>query len=105
MFYGMTSTFQNIQFVVKPELFSTYYDITINTVTWTSMVNMAAFIPLLIPAMVLLDNTGLRAVLLTGAGMNAAGTLIKCVAIRPDMFWVGTVLSVTPKLQSVTPLN
>ena len=32
MLYGMASTFQAIQFVVKPELFSTYYDISINTV-------------------------------------------------------------------------
>ena len=93
MLYGLTSTFQNVQFVVKPELFSTYYNISINTVTWTSMVNMAVFIPLLIPTMILFDNIGLRAILLLGAGLNAVGAIIKCVAIQPDLFWIGTFRS------------
>ena len=85
----MTSTFQNIQFTVKPELFVTYYDISVTALSWTSMINMAVFIPLLLPAMVLFENTGLRMILLIGSGMNAVGTIIKCFAYSPDMFLVG----------------
>ena len=86
----MTSTFQNIQFVVIPELFTTYYNVDINTISWTSMIHMAVFIPVLLPAMVFIDNSGLRTILLVGSGLNALGTIIKCAMIKPELFWLGT---------------
>ena len=42
---------------------------------------MATFIPLVFPAMWLIDNTGLKNVALIGSGLNAAGSLIKCFGI------------------------
>ena len=53
------------------------------------MINMAVYIIFLIPSMILLENIGLRTILLLGAGLNAAGNIIKCVAILPNLFWVG----------------
>ena len=91
--YAMTSTFQNVQFVIMPDIFTTYYDVSVTAITWTSMIIMAVYIVLTIPAMVLIDNIGLRTVLLIGAGLNAAGTLIKCAAINAELFWIGRVTS------------
>ena len=54
------------------------------------MVNMAVYCILLLPSLILLDNVGLRTILLVGAGINAFGNVIKCVSILPDLFWVGT---------------
>ena len=87
--YSLTSAFQWIQFAIIPSLFTTYYDVSLGAISWTSMIYMATFIPLVFPATYLIDNTGMRNVALIGAGMNAVGTVIKCFAIHPDMFWLG----------------
>ena len=91
MLYGMTTTFQIIQFTIIPDIFATYYQVSMNAVSWTSIINMAVLIALLAPAMWLVDSTGLRKVLIIGAGLNAAGTVVKCFAAKPDLFWVGKV--------------
>ena len=91
MLYGMTTTFQIIQFTIIPDIFATYYQVSMNAVSWTSIINMAVLIALLAPAMWLVESTGLRKVLIIGAGMNAAGTVVKCFAAKPDLFWVGEV--------------
>ena len=39
--------------------------------------------------MFLLDNIGLRTILLLGAGLNALGNIIKCISILPNLFWIG----------------
>ena len=49
---------------------------------------MATFIPLVFPAMWLIDNTGLRNIALIGSGMNAAGSLIKCFGISQSLWWL-----------------
>jgi len=49
---------------------------------------MATFIPLVFPAMWLIDNTGLKNVALIGSGLNAAGSLIKCFGISQSAWWL-----------------
>jgi len=53
------------------------------------MINMAVYIIFLIPSIFLLDNVGLRTILVLGAGLNALGNIIKCVSILPNLFWIG----------------
>ena len=91
MFFAMTATFQGMQFVVIPELCTTYYDVDINTITWTSLIHMAVYIPVLFPAMVFIDNIGLRTSLMVGSGFNMLGAIIKCAMIKPELFWLATV--------------
>ena len=86
--YSLTSAFQWIQFSIIPSIFTTYYHVSLGAISWTSMIYMATFIPLVFPATWLIDNTGMRNVALIGAGMNALGIIIKCCAIRPDLFWL-----------------
>ena len=64
-----------------PEIFETYYAVSNKAIIWTSQIYMATFIPLVFPAMWLIDNTGLKNVALIGSGLNAAGSLIKCFGI------------------------
>jgi len=54
------------------------------------MINMAVYIIFLIPSMFLLENIGLRTILILGAGLNALGNIIKCISILPNLFWVGS---------------
>ena len=90
MFFAMSSSFQITQFVVIPQLFSTYFQVDLNTITWTNAINSAAFILLLIPAMVFVENNGLRNILLIASGLNAIGAIIKCAMIKPELFWLAT---------------
>jgi len=86
--YSLTSAFQWIEFAILPGIFTEYYGISSNYVTWTSTIYMATFIPLVFPATWLVDNTGLKNIALIGSGMNALGALIKCLALGPDSFWI-----------------
>jgi len=58
--YSLTSAFQWIEFAILPGIFTEYYGISSNYVTWTSTIYMATFIPLVFPATWLVDNTGLK---------------------------------------------
>jgi FLVCR family feline leukemia virus subgroup C receptor-related protein len=55
---------------------------------WFSMVYMLAYIPLVFPAMFLLDRKGLRLSCILGALLTAIGAILKCAAVRPDLFAV-----------------
>ncbi len=58
------------------------YDAT----NWFSMVYMLTYIPLVFPAMFLLDRKGLRLSCTLGALLTAVGAIIKCAAVKPNLF-------------------
>ena len=58
------------------------YDAT----NWLSMVYMLTYIPLVFPAMFLLDRKGLRLSCTLGALLTAVGSIIKCTAVKPNLF-------------------
>lgn len=55
-------------------------------VDWLSLIYMLAYIPLIVPAMWLLDRRGLRTIALTATFLNALGAWLKCAAVHPDWF-------------------
>ena len=57
-------------------------------VAWTSMIYMATYIPLMFVATWMLDNWGLKKILVFGGCLNAAGALIKLASLSKDRFWV-----------------
>ena len=59
-----------------------------DAVNWFSMVYMLCYIPLVFPAMFLLDRKGLRLSVLLGALLTAVGSCVKIAGIRPDLFLV-----------------
>ncbi len=58
------------------------YDAT----NWLSMVYMLTYIPLVFPAMFLLDRKGLRLSCTLGALLTAVGAILKCAAVKPNLF-------------------
>ena len=66
-------SFKWIEFAIVPNVFQTYYDVGLSSIMWTSQIYMATFIPLVFPAMMLIDNTGLKNIALIGSGANAIG--------------------------------
>ncbi len=62
-----------------------------DAVNWFSMVYMLCYIPLVFPAMFLLDRKGLRLSCILGALLTAIGACLKCAAVRPDLFAVAMV--------------
>lgn len=49
---------------------------------------MLVYIPLVFPAMFLLERKGLRLTCVLGALLTFVGAAIKCAAVRPDLFAV-----------------
>ena len=66
--FSLTSAFQWIEFVIVPGVFQEFFGVSLNALNWTSMIYMAAFIPLVFPATWLIDNTGLKNICLIGSG-------------------------------------
>lgn len=60
----------------------------IEAVNWFSMVYMLTYIPLVFPAMFLLERKGLRFSCILGALLTFIGSCVKCAAVRPDLFAV-----------------
>ena len=61
---------------------------SLTAIIWTSQIYMATFIPLVFPAMWLIEKTGLRNIALIGSGINAAGSFIKCFGISQSLWWL-----------------
>lgn len=60
----------------------------IDAVNWFSMVYMLCYIPLVFPAMFLLDRKGLKLSCCLGALLTFVGSAVKCAAVRQDLFAV-----------------
>ena len=57
-------------------------------VNWLSLVYMLCYIPLVFPAMFLLDMKGLKLTIGIGAAATAVGAWVKCGAVNPSRFAV-----------------
>ena len=84
--YSMSSAFQWIEYAIIMNIIIRYYGTTDLAVTWTSMIYMLSYIPLVFVATWMLDNWGLRRILMLGASLNAIGALIKIGSVAPHLF-------------------
>ena len=89
--YSMSSAFQWIEYAIIMDIIMKYYNTSELAVTWTSMIYMLSYIPLVFVATWMLDNWGLRRILLLGATLNAVGSLIKIGSVAPHLFAVSFV--------------
>ncbi|CAF3739191.1 unnamed protein product [Rotaria socialis] len=93
---SLSSGFQWIQYVIIQNIIVRYYNESLpdsfeaknNAVTWTSLSYMVTYIPLMFPAMWLLDRYGLKITCSTGAFLNSLGAIIKCFSVARDRWWV-----------------
>nr|CAD7399928.1 unnamed protein product [Timema cristinae] len=110
---SMLNATQWIQFAIVGNIMTRYYGVGNMAIEWTSMIYMVTYIPLMLPAVLIMDKWGIRKSLTLGSFGTAVGSWIKVAGIGQDMFWaaftgqavVATsqvfILSVPPKLAAV----
>jgi len=86
--YSATNAFQWIQYSIISNIIVKFYDVSNSAADWLSIIFMLAYIPLIFPATWLLDYYGLRLIGLLGAGLNAAGAIVKIFSCDPSLFGV-----------------
>ena len=84
--YSLSSAFQWIEYAIIMKMVMKYYNASELAVSWTSMIYMLTYIPLMFVATWMLDHWGLRRILLFGSILNAVGALIKIGSVSPNLF-------------------
>lgn len=85
---SMEKSFQWINLSTITNKVALYYDVDNLDVNWTSVLFMITFIPLVLPTGWLIERIGLRKAVLIGSTGITLGACIKCLACRPDGFWI-----------------
>ncbi|GIY43631.1 feline leukemia virus subgroup C receptor-related protein 2 [Caerostris darwini] len=89
--YSMSSAFQWIEYSIISNIVSNYYQVQEFAVSWTSMVYMIFYIPLIVPANWILEKRGLRFAVLLGSFGTCLGSWIKCCSLNPHGFAITMV--------------
>lgn len=84
--YSLCNSYQWIQYGIINNIFMKFYGVDTFTIDWMSMIYMLTYIPFIFPVTWLLDKKGLRVIALVATALNCAGTWIKVVSVRPDLF-------------------
>lgn len=86
--YSASNAMQWIQYSIITDVIVKYYGVTTTAVDWTSMIYMVLYIPFIFPGSYILDKLGLRFAVIIGITGTCAGSWLKVVSVRPDLFWV-----------------
>lgn len=101
------STFQWIEYSIITNIITKYYGVSSLAVDWTSIMFMAIYTPLIIPATYIIDKKvnpplkswyvtiklcnkfkGVRVGMLIACVGTGLGTILKVFSVRTDMFWL-----------------
>uniref|UniRef100_A0A8D3E7S2 Choline/ethanolamine transporter FLVCR1 n=1 Tax=Scophthalmus maximus TaxID=52904 RepID=A0A8D3E7S2_SCOMX len=83
-----SNAFMWLQYGIISNIFMRFYNIDSLAIDWLSMIYLLTYIPLILPVLWLLDNRGIRDVVLVGAAFNCIGAWIKIGSASPDLFAV-----------------
>ncbi|XP_034383182.1 feline leukemia virus subgroup C receptor-related protein 2 isoform X3 [Cyclopterus lumpus] len=86
-----SNAFMWLQYGIISDIFTRFYNINSMAIDWLSMIYLLAYVPLIMPVLWLLENRGLREVVIVGSAFNCIGAWIKIGSASPSMFLV-TVL-------------
>lgn len=75
-----------LQYGIISNIFMRFYNIDSLAIDWLSMIYLLTYIPLILPVLWLLDNRGIRDVVLVGSAFNCIGAWIKIGSVGPSMF-------------------
>ncbi|XP_028034143.1 feline leukemia virus subgroup C receptor-related protein 2 isoform X1 [Bombyx mandarina] len=103
--YSASNSFQWTQYAIIEDTVLSYYGVSSAVVSWTSMVYMITYVPLIFPGSWLLDKTGLRVTTILGAFGTCAGAWLKVFSVPQDMFWLGFVGQTVVAISQVFILN
>ncbi|XP_010767497.1 choline/ethanolamine transporter flvcr2a [Notothenia coriiceps] len=84
--YSMSNAFMWLQYSIIGDILMRFYNIDSVATDWLSMIFLLTYIPLILPVMWVLDNRGIRDVVVVGAAFNCIGAWIKTGTAHPDMF-------------------
>lgn len=93
---SLLSAFNWIEYSIIQDVVIVFYNQSLpngeaaqlDAVNWFSMVYMLCYIPLVFPAMFLLERKGLRLSCALGALLTFLGSAVKCAAVKPNLFAV-----------------
>ena len=78
--YSASNAFNWLDLVIISNVLEKYYNVSTMAITWTSMIYMAVYIPLIFPATWLLQRKGLRSCIIIGSLGNCFGSWLKFIA-------------------------
>ncbi|XP_013149396.1 PREDICTED: uncharacterized MFS-type transporter C09D4.1 isoform X1 [Papilio polytes] len=111
--YSSSNSMQWMQYTIIQDVIVKYYNVPSTLVSWTSMIYMITYVPLIFPGSWLLDKTGLRITTIIGSFGTCFGAWLKVFSVPQDMFWLGFtgqtvvavsqvfILNVPPRLAAV----
>ncbi|XP_027139786.1 choline/ethanolamine transporter flvcr2b isoform X1 [Larimichthys crocea] len=83
-----SNAFMWLQYGIISNIFMRFYNIDSLAIDWLAMIYLLTYIPLIMPVLWLLDNRGIRDVVLVGSAFNCIGAWIKIGSANPNMFSV-----------------
>ncbi|XP_077412813.1 choline/ethanolamine transporter flvcr2a isoform X3 [Vanacampus margaritifer] len=86
--YSMSNGIMWLQYGIISNIFKRFYGIDDMAINWLSMIYFFTYIPLIGVIMWLLDNRGLRELIVVGSAFNCIGAWIKTSTAHPDSFAV-----------------
>lgn len=81
-----SNAFMWLQYGIISNIFMRFYNTDSLAIDWLSMIYLLTYIPLILPVLWLLDNRGIRDVVLVGSAFNCIGAWIKTGSADPNMF-------------------
>lgn len=81
-----SNAFMWLQYGIISNIFMRFYNIDSLAIDWLAMIYLLTYIPLILPVLWLLDNRGIRDVVLIGSAFNCIGAWIKIGSVGPDLF-------------------
>lgn len=81
-----SNAFMWLQYGIISNIFMRFYNIDSLAIDWLSMIYLLTYIPLILPVLWLLDNRGIRDVVLVGSAFNCIGAWIKIGSASPNLF-------------------
>lgn len=81
-----SNAFMWLQYGIISNIFMRFYNIDSLAIDWLAMIYLLTYIPLILPVLWLLDNRGIRDVVLVGSAFNCIGAWIKIASAGPGLF-------------------
>lgn len=81
-----SNAFMWLQYGIISNIFMRFYNIDSLAIDWLAMIYLLTYIPLILPVLWLLDNRGIRDVILVGSAFNCIGAWIKIGSASPNLF-------------------
>lgn len=80
------NAFTRLQYGTIGDIFMRFYNVDSLAIDWLSAIYPLTYIPLIVPVLWLLENRGIRDVVLVGSAFNCMGAWIKIGSADPNLF-------------------